>query len=212
MISVGQIFSSRNDGDFEVIEYNKKYDVTVRFLSTGYVVHKTSSEIYRGCVKDKMKPSLYGVGFIGVGDFKYSIKGKHTKAGSAWASMIARCYSGKYPTYKDCFVCSKWHNFQNFAAWFYKNYKEGMVIDKDVKSECKKIYSPKTCLFLSPTDNAIVSSGKFFSLIDPGGKRIDGKNIASFCRFQGLRSSCIYDLLKGRLRQYKGWTVNKDLA
>jgi hypothetical protein len=66
--------------------------------------------------------------------------------------MMMRCYSlkwsSKFPTYKDCIVDERWHNFQIFGEWFEENYVEGFELDKDILGKSSKIYSPETCCFV----------------------------------------------------------------
>ena len=77
--------------------------------------------------------------------------------------MIERCYNpyelNKKPTYIDCYVCEEWHNFQNFAEWYYKNIyncnNERMHLDKDILIKGNKIYSPKTCCIVPQRINVM---------------------------------------------------------
>jgi hypothetical protein len=65
----------------------------------------------------------------------------------------------RLPTYKDCSVCDEWLNFQNFAAWYDKNYYEvtgeRMDLDKDILVKGNKIYSPDTCAFVPHSINGL---------------------------------------------------------
>lgn len=94
---------------------------------------------------------------------------KETKCYKVWHSMLARCYDMKYhekrPSYINCEICKEWHNFQNFAEWFYDNYYEiegeTMSLDKDILFKRNKIYSPKTCVFVPKKINSLfVKSNK----------------------------------------------------
>ena len=77
--------------------------------------------------------------------------------------MLNRCYDEKfhekYPTYIGCEVDKNWHNFQNFAEWYYNNYYEieggKMCLDKDILYKHNKVYSPKTCIFVPQTINSL---------------------------------------------------------
>lgn len=110
-------------------------------------------------LKNNLKPSVYGIGFIGEGDYRPSINRKKTKAYSKWNNILHRSYDVKYkennPTYKDVIVCKYWHNFQNFAKWFENNYKEGFELDKDILIKGNKIYSPETCCFVPREINSL---------------------------------------------------------
>jgi hypothetical protein len=49
-------------------------------------------------------------------------------------------------------VCNEWHNFQNFAEWFCKNYCDASMdkwqLDKDIIVPGNRVYSPETCCFV----------------------------------------------------------------
>ena len=77
--------------------------------------------------------------------------------------MLRRCYDEErhktHPTYIDCTVCDEWHNYQNFAEWYEKNYykveNETMEIDKDILIPGNKIYSPNNCLIVPHRINSL---------------------------------------------------------
>lgn len=77
---------------------------------------------------------------------------------STWKAMLMRCYSSKfqglYPTYKGCTVSADWHTFSNFRAWMKKQQWEDSQLDKDLLVEGNKIYSPDTCVFVTPMVNS----------------------------------------------------------
>ena len=105
-----------------------------------------------------------GVGYMGDGKYKSKDENKKkTKAYNTWSHMLQRCYDAYYlnehPTYIDCYVCEEWHNFQNFAKWFYENYyecnDEQMQLDKDILIKGNKIYSPNTCILVPKRINSL---------------------------------------------------------
>lgn len=171
-VTVGSVWSS-NSGDIEVLSYTGSKSVYVRFINTGFETITSADQVRRGLVKDKLNKGTYGIGFNGVGEFNQCLNGKPTKASKAWTSMLQRCYCKKLhrrcPTYSDCSVCEEWHNFQNFAKWFYENYPDDgrrYDLDKDVKVIGNKIYSPQSCMFVSQVVNNFtlvrnVRSGKY---------------------------------------------------
>lgn len=103
---------------------------------------------------------VYNVGIIGEGKYSSRNNGKHTEAYRTWISMLQRCYDLKLhsrnPSYKDCTVIESWHNFQNFASWFYENYIQGYQLDKDLLKEGNKIYSSETCRFVPKEINLLL--------------------------------------------------------
>ena len=58
----------------------------------------------------------------------------------------------------DVIVCEEWHNYQNFAEWFNKNYISGYELDKDLLSNNDKIYSPCTCVFIPKLLNKFMAN------------------------------------------------------
>ena len=81
-----------------------------------------------------------------------------------WRTMFQRCYSthwlNKHPTYMGCEVCSEWYSFMNFRAWMTTQDWEGKQLDKDLLSLGNgKVYSPATCLFISPQINSLFNTG-----------------------------------------------------
>jgi len=115
-------------------------------------------------IDHRLKPSVYGVGYRGIG--KYSSSNKSYKI---WQSMLQRCYDPKYhktkPSYIKCEVHQEWHNFQNFAKWFEKRYTVekmlGWALDKDILIKGNRIYSPEACCLVPLEINSLfIKSGK----------------------------------------------------
>lgn len=96
---------------------------------------------------------MCNIGFIGQG--KYSWK-THSLIAEVWSSMFQRSYSKKFhlknPTYKNCSVDKRWHNFQNFATDYERMYPKNAIekfhLDKDILVPGNKIYGPDTCCFV----------------------------------------------------------------
>lgn len=159
LIEVGAKYPTKLNGDLVVISYEGCTKVLVKFTDTSGVRYTTTSAIRRGEVRDHCRPNVYGKGYFGYGKYKSKIDGKHTKNYSRWRSMIQRCY-GDYdlPTYKGVIVCEEWLNFQVFSDWFFDTYPDqgvDMELDKDVLGG--KVYSPDTCVWLTPKLNSILT-------------------------------------------------------
>jgi len=81
-----------------------------------------------------------------------------------WSDMITRCYSEKSlknrPTYSDVYVCDDWLLFSNFREWMKSKKWKGLELDKDILKPNNKIYSPKTCCFVSRELNTAMAYGK----------------------------------------------------
>lgn len=154
------------NGVVEVLEYVSSDEVWVVFLDTRFATSVSAGALRKGLIKDKLKPTLCGVGVLGVGEYS----GKtHPKLYKTWNNMINRCYntnSQMYnPSYEDCTVCEEWLNFQNFARDIesMENYLlllEGYHLDKDSKVDGNTVYSKETCLIISLSDNSRESANR----------------------------------------------------
>lgn len=202
---------------YEITKDVNAKEVWVRFLKTGYEYSTTRECAKSGQVKDPTQPSIYGVGFIGVGVFRSSEKGIPTRCYKTWLNMLKRCYDEKSlekrPTYKGCTVCDEWHNFQNFAQWYSDNYpsdNEIYQIDKDLSSYGKrgKLYSPSTCVFVSAQVNTEECRAKMWDLLSPKGEKIQVYNLAKFCRENGLDRGSMCKMYSGKATHHKGWKKN----
>lgn len=134
-----------------IVEYVDRENIVVEF-ENGYKTKTRYQTFKKGNVKNVYFKSVCGVGFIGEGIYTTT---KNERAYGVWGDMLRRCYSDDInykKAYKDCSVCKEWHNFQNFAEWYYENYYEveGDVVclDKDIRRKGNKIYSPKACIFV----------------------------------------------------------------
>ena len=160
-----------NDGEeMRIIRYGGANDIDVRFDDGTVIKNRTYEHFKKGNIKNPMTPSVYGVGCIGVGDYKTCDEnGKHTKCYATWKGIHRRCYDSKYQeknqTYKGCSVCKEWNNYQNYAIWHIENYyevgNEQMALDKDILNKGNKVYSANTCVFVpSSINNLFVKSNK----------------------------------------------------
>jgi hypothetical protein len=75
----------------------------------------------------------------------------------AWNNMLKRAYCSKYhvrrPTYIGVTVCEEWLSFMAFRAWMEAQDWQGKQLDKDIIAPGNKVYSPDTCVFVSPALN-----------------------------------------------------------
>lgn len=157
-----QILQSRSYGEFKVLKYNNAFDVEIEFLLTGYKTSVQLSNVKIGSVRDPYYPTVYGVGYMGEGLYKSrpTSKGPQCRCYKVWKEMIGRCYCDKVSSYINysaygVTVCPEWHNYQNYAEWYYKNCPdESYCVDKDFLYKGNKIYSPDTCSFIPEEINA----------------------------------------------------------
>ena len=200
-----------NDGDIEILKYNNSRSILVRFKETGYERLARAGDIRSMEVKDRLKPSVHGVGFLGDGEF-----GVRSRFYNVWADMISRCYCQKAlkkrPSYIGCRVCDEWHNFQVFNKWCEENHpKDGIYyeLDKDINSEFKpgKVYSPEFCKFVTPQENMQESKAKTHKLINPNGDIVEIYNLNKFCKENNLNNGCMNQLSLGKMEKHKGWRM-----
>lgn len=160
---IGEVNYNKFGSKMKIIEYNNSSDIIVEF-ENGYLKHCAYFDFKRGYVKSPYEKRTCGVGYIGEGKYyPTNENNKQTIVHKYWSGMFTRCYDEKFlnrrPTYKDCMVDEKWHNFQNFAEWFYANYYtidyEIMCLDKDILHKGNKIYAPENCVFVPKSINSL---------------------------------------------------------
>lgn len=162
---LGEIRENTLGCKMKIIKYNARSDIVVEFQDEYKAkINTTYGNFEKGNVKNPYDKEVLGVGYYGQGKYKSRGKdGKQTRAYTTWKSMLIRCYDpyylDKHPSYRDCMVCEEWHNFQNFARWFEKNYyeieNEKMCLDKDILYKNNKMYSPETCVFVPQRINKL---------------------------------------------------------
>lgn len=142
----------------EIVEYINANNVTVNFVGTDAFVKTYWKGFIDGRLENPYHPTFFGLGYKGVGDFKFIVDGKKTKACRGWIAMLQRCYGKEgLPTYRGCEVCESWYNFQNFAKWHKENYVDGWELDKDIFGKGSKLYSENTCCYVPKRLNLLVS-------------------------------------------------------
>lgn len=162
-IKVGDRFSTNEGCTVVVTNYDSANRVTVKFEGYNYSACVRSDSLRKGTVRNPMLPSVYGVGFSGVGDYRVKSEGKHTKQYTAWREMLKRCYSStlhnRRPSYVSCEACPEWHDYQVFAEWFDRQLQSGCAdihLDKDILKHGNKLYSPDTCTLIPGDINSLL--------------------------------------------------------
>lgn len=163
---LGKEFETNNCGKCVVVDYKGRNDVFVKFYNPEYTVKCRMSLLKLGNVSNPMHPTLYGVGYIGVG--KHSSK-TNERIYKVWGSILQRCYSEVYhqtktEKYKGVSVCEAWKDLQNFATWWEGNKFSNLTddkgnsyqIDKDLLSFGDKKYCPETCCFVPSEINSLI--------------------------------------------------------
>lgn len=150
--------------EMAIVKYRTNRDIDIYFPEYDWTFKNATYQSFKnGEIKCPYEKRVYGIGYLAEGKYKPKENGKHTKVYKTWKDMLGRCYDTKiqekYPTYKDCKVDKNWHNFQNFAKWYYDNYYEvegeRMELDKDILFKHNKIYSPETCIYVPHTINSL---------------------------------------------------------
>ena len=78
---IGKIFKKGRDPHY-----------VVKFIQTGNIVSVEGSSLSKGAVKDLMRPTIYGVGYLGIGKHRSGSHGRPTKEYTLWIGMLNRCY------------------------------------------------------------------------------------------------------------------------
>ena len=155
-IKVGDIFTSNDFGDVEVVYYIDWVTVYIQFKTTGYVSKVNTSNLRRGAIRDPHQPTVYGVGFT---EGKSYIK---SVAYTTWCDMLRRCYHKKHKGYsryggRGVTVSAPWLYYSNFKSWWEKTYKGGAIcLDKDILVQNSKVYSEETCCLLPDDLNKMI--------------------------------------------------------
>lgn len=204
------IHSSKNYGDFVILNDDNKSEVSIQFIETGYEMSSSNSNLIRGQVKDPYFKKYFGVACIG----EYNKTNLyHTHLKSIWCNMISRCYNVSDKDYNryganGIYVSNDWLIFANFQDdvsklpnWdLKKSSLDEYTLDKDVNGGHS--YSIHNCMWL---DKKTQSSNKIdtihFDVITPNGDVL--KNITSltdFCNKNGLDVSDANSRLNGKYK------------
>lgn len=191
-VFTGDIFVNKYGEEFIVTSYEGAKNVHIKFTKTGYETITATNHIHSGLIRDRLKPSLYGVGIIG-SDLA-TIGGIRDATYSLWKDMFYRCYSKKgknLSTYEDSEVAGNFIYYSFFKEWCLKQKgfgNKGWQLDKDILVKGNKIYSEDTCCFVPKEINmAFVKSnarrGKY--PIGVHYREDRGKYVATLNNFNG---------------------------
>ena len=168
---IGQRFQNNEGYWYEIVDYISSTEVYIKFDEQEEVFKYTYGYASSGNVKNPYHPNVFGVGYIGVGEYSSKDEnGNQAKEYRDWSQILHRCYYEPYveqrPRYQQVEICEEWRNYQNFAKWHRENYYEvegeKMALDKDLFSVGTPFYSPEFCVFL-PTriNNALANKESF---------------------------------------------------
>lgn len=213
--SANQIVQTNKFGPIKLLYLSSNSKWLVKFINTGTECLVSGGDITRGSVRDYNYKSVCGVACFGYGEFKAKINGRDTDCYKCWNHMISRCYKESDKSYsryggKGVSVCAEWLNFQQFAEWYYSNYPNDGIkyqLDKDIKIDGNKLYSPRLCLFVTAKENIIKANAKHYNLTSPAGINHAIYNMSEFCRENNLTMSAATLVSRGLRRAHKGWTA-----
>lgn len=163
---VGLRFTTNEGYIAEITEYFNSNNCTI-LLNDGNTIHNINYKNLKiGVIRNHFHKSIYNVGYLGIGKHRTKECKKPTKVYNKWFGIMERCYSEKYhkkqPTYINCSVDERWHNFQVFGDWYDENYNpeymQGWALDKDILVKGNKIYSPETCCFVPQEVNNLFNT------------------------------------------------------
>ena len=204
----GKVFTSTNSGDFKVIEYIDPKNVVIEFLTTGERAVARIGNVINGKVKDRMYPSVYGVGITG--EKIPFVEGERCKQRELWIRMLDRCYSkGKNkPTYEGCSVSDNFKYYPFFKEWCEKQIGfdvKGFALDKDILVKGNKIYSEDTCVFVPQEVNNILTYRKSTNKGLPAGVALEksGRYSASFRKDRVMQNLGRFGTVEEAFQAYK---------
>ncbi|MBR3242105.1 MAG: hypothetical protein IKF90_05310 [Parasporobacterium sp.] len=217
MVEIGKQYPTNNCGMVTVLSKEPNQDIyTVQFLNTGTIKETRGFQILDGCIRDPYAPLLCGVACTG----NISTKREYKPFYSIWHDMINRCYNPKDKRYKTKIlidVCDEWLIFENFyndmskiEGYDYDRIVNGeLVLDKDIKQKHSKhkTYSINTCVWVDKKTNCELqdSQQKRFIATDPNGTVYKDYNVSRFAREHDINKQNVFDVLRGRRKQYEGW-------
>ena len=157
------VFKTNMCGDCVVVEYRGAKDITVRFEDTGFETTVAMYSLQKGEVKDRLKPSFYGVGVVGEAFVK------NDTMYNTWMCMLNRCYGAAHlkenSAYKDCSVSDNFKYYPYFKEWcenqigfnVLDDKGKTFALDKDILVKGNKVYSEYTCCFVPPEINSLIT-------------------------------------------------------
>ncbi len=177
-----KVYTNNKGYKFRVIEFINCRKVKVLFDS-GYRCSTRPDLIFRGAIRDKLSPSVYGVGINDIKNCTDLNDGRYIY--HLWHSMMQRCYAPKTkeirPTYNNCSVCDEWKTFSRFYDWVITQDYEGKQLDKDILKIGNKIYNPESCCFVTAYVNSIILTSDSYSENYPVGVRKGFSSYEAYC-------------------------------
>lgn len=219
------------NGDVAVIEkYYNSHEIYIYFEGyEGHIIRTRLSHLKSGVIKNRMKPIVAGLGYLGSNN---EAKSSHVLY-SRWNSMMNRCYNERDPNYhnygqKGVYVSERWHSFSNYILDVSQmdNYhllledSRNWTVDKDKLSTEERLYSKNTCSIIPLVENTQLSFEgherikKGVNQYSKSGKFIKSySNLAEVVKELGLKNhGNISNCLNGRNKTAYGfmWKYKED--
>lgn len=187
----GEIHITNEGYPIKIIACRGSKNCDIQFENGLILYDKWYKSIKAGRIKNPYHASVYGVGYIGIGEYEVAINRVAVPRYNCWKGMLERCYSiksqEKHPTYKETSVYEEWKNYQVFSKWYEQNWKphmEGWHLDKDILIKGNKIYSPETCCLVPRKINNVILTKKKLRDNLPIGVHFDKKSKKYIAQFQ----------------------------
>lgn len=95
-----------------------------------------------------------GIGYVDCSNLDEFKAIRKSKAYEIWHGILLRIGKGKY---KDVKLSPEWHYFSFFKKFHDANYRDGFIIDKDLRSgRYSKMYSEMTCSYIPKSLNTAI--------------------------------------------------------
>lgn len=163
----GVVFYNKQGREFKVLQYVNAFEIYIRFTGTGYETKAKLQHIKDGAVKDKLSPTVQGVGIVG--NELISINRKAIKEYNIWFGMLNRCYSSnpreRNKTYLNCTVSENFKFYPYFKEWcnnqigFNSVDENGkpFALDKDILIKDNRVYNEYSCVFVPSEINSLLA-------------------------------------------------------
>lgn len=148
MIKIGSIYTSKEGLEYTILEKDGNWYIIYN-KSLGLMNRVAGLRIKQGTASLYIKRGGYFT-YENLEEFKKATK---TRAYRCWIGIFARIGKGNY---KDVTIHEDWLCFNNFLKFYDRWFREGFVLDKDLLSNGKKIYSEDTCCFIPAVLNCAI--------------------------------------------------------
>ena len=101
---IGEVRINNFGSKMIIIGYRKAIDIDVYFPEYDCIVkNQQYGNFKNGKIKCPYERSVYGIGYIGEGEYKTKENGKPTRVYETWKSMLQRCYDPLHQFYQFYF-------------------------------------------------------------------------------------------------------------